>query len=99
MPYRFCGPWLPALSGRRRKATQRAGRIGRIWLCPSNGGHGAERVTRPPAERVRNRTENWPCRSDPVPTTLKAVVERYLRAKTLSQGTRNEYFSTLRKWE
>lgn len=32
-------------------------------------------------------------------TTLKAAVESYLRAKTLSRGTRNEYFSTLRKWE
>lgn len=26
-------------------------------------------------------------------------MESYLRAKTLSRGTRNEYFSTLRKWE
>jgi hypothetical protein len=32
-------------------------------------------------------------------TTLNAAVESYLRAKTLSRGTRNEYFSTLRKWE
>jgi integrase len=32
-------------------------------------------------------------------TTLKAAVESYLRAKTLSRGTRNEYFSTVRKWE
>src|SRR5262245_16673804 len=32
-------------------------------------------------------------------TTLNAVVENYLRAKALSRGTRNEYFSTLRKWE
>jgi hypothetical protein len=32
-------------------------------------------------------------------TTLKAAVERYLRAKTLSRGTRNEYHSTIRKWE
>jgi Phage integrase, N-terminal SAM-like domain len=31
-------------------------------------------------------------------TTLKAVVESYLRSKSLSRGTRNEYFSTLRKW-
>ena len=34
-----------------------------------------------------------------MPTTLKAAAESYLRAKTLSRGTRNEYFSTLRKWE
>jgi hypothetical protein len=32
-------------------------------------------------------------------TTLKAAVESYLRAKAVSHGTRNEYFSTLRKWE
>ena len=32
-------------------------------------------------------------------TTLNAAVQSYLRAKTLSRGTRNEYFSTLRKWE
>ena len=32
-------------------------------------------------------------------TTLKAAVESYLRAKTISRSTRNEYFSTLRKWE
>jgi site-specific recombinase XerD len=32
-------------------------------------------------------------------TTLKAAVESYLRARTMSRSTRNEYFSTLRKWE
>jgi hypothetical protein len=32
-------------------------------------------------------------------TTLKAAVESYLRAKTVARGTRNEYFSTVRKWE
>jgi hypothetical protein len=32
-------------------------------------------------------------------TPLKAVVENYLRAKTVAHGTRNEYFSTVRKWE
>jgi hypothetical protein len=32
-------------------------------------------------------------------TTLKVVVESYLRAKSLSLGTRNEYLSTVRKWE
>ena len=34
-----------------------------------------------------------------MPTALKAAVESYLRAKTLSRGTRNEYLSTVRKWE
>src|SRR5437016_11102680 len=37
--------------------------------------------------------------ADEMHTTLNAAVESYLRAKTLSRGTRNEYFSTLRKWE
>ena len=32
-------------------------------------------------------------------TPLKAAVDDYLRAKSLSRSTRNEYFSTLRKWE
>ena len=31
-------------------------------------------------------------------TNLDAAVDRYLRAKPLSRGTRNEYHSTLRKW-
>jgi hypothetical protein len=31
-------------------------------------------------------------------TTLNAAIEMYLGAKALSRGTRNEYFSTLRKW-
>jgi len=34
-----------------------------------------------------------------MPTTLNTAIESYLRAKTLSRGTRNEYRSTLRKWE
>jgi hypothetical protein len=31
-------------------------------------------------------------------TALKAAVESYLRAKTVSRGTRNEYFSTVRSF-
>src|SRR5262245_17998330 len=34
-----------------------------------------------------------------MPITLNAATESYFRAKTLSRGTRNEYRSTLRKWE
>ena len=34
-----------------------------------------------------------------MPTTLKTAAESYFRAKALSRGTRNEYLSTLRKWE
>jgi integrase len=37
--------------------------------------------------------------ADKMQTTLKTAVESYLRAKTLSRGTRNEYFTTLKKWE
>ena len=32
-------------------------------------------------------------------TNLDDAVDRYLRAKTVARGTRNEYLSTLRKWE
>jgi hypothetical protein len=32
-------------------------------------------------------------------TTLKATLEGCLRSKALSRGTRNEYSSTLRKWD
>lgn len=32
-------------------------------------------------------------------TTFNTAVESYLRAKTLSRSTRNEYSSTLKKWE
>ena len=31
-------------------------------------------------------------------TTLNSVVEHYLRVKRLARATRNEYFSTVRKW-
>jgi hypothetical protein len=34
-----------------------------------------------------------------MPTTLRTAAENYLRAKTVSPGTRNEYLATLRKWE
>jgi len=34
-----------------------------------------------------------------MPTTLKTAAEGYLRAEALSRATRNEYLSTLRKWE
>jgi hypothetical protein len=37
--------------------------------------------------------------ADQMPTTLKTAAESYLRAKDLCRATRNEYLSTLRKWE
>ena len=33
-----------------------------------------------------------------MPTNLKDAVERYLPARNLAEGTRDEYFTTLRKW-
>ena len=32
-------------------------------------------------------------------TTLNAAIDRYLRTQPRSRGTRNEYHSTVRKWE
>lgn len=32
-------------------------------------------------------------------TTFKSAAESYARAKGLYRGTRNEYLSTIRKWE
>ena len=34
-----------------------------------------------------------------MPTPLPSAVERYLRAKLLPRATRNEYRSTVRKWD
>src|SRR6266540_4692767 len=48
--------------------------------------------------RVHRDDGRWP-RSRPMQTNLDAAVDRYLRAKTVARGTRNEYLSTLRKWE
>src|SRR5712691_6103420 len=53
----------------------------------------------PPTEdRALEREVGGPGASQ-MRTTFNAAVESYLRAKTLSRGTRNEYFSTLRKWD
>jgi len=35
----------------------------------------------------------------PMRTSFTAAADSYLRAKSLSRGTRNEYLSTLRKWD
>ena len=34
-----------------------------------------------------------------MPTNLETAVETYVRARILSRGTQDEYFSTLRKWK
>jgi len=52
-----------------------------------------------PAERSGRRAGTHSAGADVMPTTLKTAAESYLRAKALSRATRNEYLSTLRKWE
>src|SRR3954447_23920790 len=51
-----------------------------------------------PADRMGRRAGTDDARADEMPT-LKTAAESYLRAKALSRATRNEYHSTLRKWE
>ena len=52
-----------------------------------------------PADRSGRGAETNGAGADAMPTTLKSAAESYWRAKALSRGTRNEYLSTLRKWE
>ena len=52
-----------------------------------------------PADRSGRGAGTDGAGADVMPTTLKTAAESYLRAKALSRGTRNEYLSTLRKWE
>jgi hypothetical protein len=52
-----------------------------------------------PADRSGPAAATFDSRADAMPTTLKTAAEGYLRAKALSGATRNEYLSTLRKWE
>src|SRR5262245_41244028 len=52
-----------------------------------------------PADRSGRGSETNGAGADAMPTTLKTAAESYLRAKALSRATRNEYLSTLRKWE
>jgi hypothetical protein len=51
------------------------------------------------ADRSGREAETNSAGADAMPTTLKTAAEGYLRAKALSLATRNEYLSTLRKWE
>src|SRR5262245_14892151 len=52
-----------------------------------------------PADRSGREAETYSAGADAMPTTLQTAAESYLRAKALSRATRNEYLSTLRKWE
>ena len=52
-----------------------------------------------PVDRSGRGAETNGAGADAMPTTLKTAAESYLRAKALSRATRNEYLSTLRKWE
>ena len=52
-----------------------------------------------PADRTDRGVGTHGAGADVMPTTLKTAAESYLRAKALSRATRNEYLSTLRKWD
>ena len=52
-----------------------------------------------PAERSDGGAGISGAGADEMPTTLKTAAESYLRTRPLSRATRNEYLSTLRKWE
>jgi len=52
-----------------------------------------------PAEKIEHGAETGSVGGDPMQTTLSSAVETYLRAKRLACATRNEYFSTVRKWD
>ena len=52
-----------------------------------------------PADLTAGGAQSGAAGADEMPTTLKTAAESYLRAKALSRATRNEYLSTLRKWE
>src|SRR4051812_47603190 len=63
---------------------------------PEVEAHDAERDAT--ADRRVHRTTAGGSGAD-MSTTLDAAVESYLRAKSLSRGTLNEYHSTVRKWQ
>ena len=52
-----------------------------------------------PADRTARGVGTHGALADVMPTTLKTAAESYFRAKALSRAMRNEYCSTLRKWE
>jgi hypothetical protein len=52
-----------------------------------------------PANRSGGGAGSCGAGGDEMPTTLKSAAEGYLRARSLSRGARNEYLTTLRKWE
>src|SRR5262249_29480352 len=62
------------------------------WIRPADSGM-------VPADRSGRGARTNGAGADAMPTTLKTAAESYLRAKALSRATRNEYLSTLRKWE
>jgi hypothetical protein len=52
-----------------------------------------------PADLTAGWAQTGGAGADEMATTLKTAAESHLRAKALSRATRNEYQSTLRKWE
>src|SRR5210317_2552696 len=52
----------------------------------------------PAVDRMRHRSMCRRRRSQAMPTTIETVIRCYLRARDLSSGSRDSYFTTLRKW-
>ena len=64
-------------------------------LTPVSDGAGRART----CKTVRQSDQSSVAGADAIPTTLRTAAEGYFRAKALSRGSRNEYLTTLRKWE
>src|SRR5210317_1394942 len=52
----------------------------------------------PTVDWMRHRSTSRRSRSEAMPTSLETAIRRYLRARNLSSGSRDSYFTTLRKW-
>jgi hypothetical protein len=52
-----------------------------------------------PVDRIGHWSKNRRSRSQLMPINLETAVERYLHARSLSGGTRDEYSTTLKKWK
>ena len=59
--------------------------------------HDAKRWRRPAGSSIG--AEAGDLGAESMPVNFETAVESYLRAKNLSRGTRDEYFSTVRKWK
>src|SRR5262249_11883855 len=66
--------------------------------CPKVSDRTRHSVT-PPTEKIEHGAKTRGVGGNPMQTTLSAVVQSYLHAKRLARATRNEYLSTVRKWD